>query len=112
MGIENGGVFRSDRFRDALLHLENLHARLNEGSFEAPDFIRDLGRRDAVTRDVVQLVANDVNLAAGDSRRDARSFKPNFLSRVVAAHPPARVMADVKLAKAARASARQRINLR
>ena len=29
MRIEDGRIFRPNRFRDALLHLENLHARLN-----------------------------------------------------------------------------------
>ncbi len=92
MGVENGRVFCSNRFRDALLHLENLHPRLNQRGFEAPDFIRDLGRRDAVTRDVVKIVTDDVNPAAGNSRRDARSVKPNFLPRVLLVHLLARVM--------------------
>src|SRR5438093_3264038 len=69
-----------------------MHTCLNEGGFEAPNFIRDVGRRDAVAPDVVKIVANDMNLAAGNSRRDARSFKPNFLSRVLLVHPTARLL--------------------
>ena len=42
MSIENRGVLRPDGFGDALLHLENLHPGLNEGGFEAPDFVGDL----------------------------------------------------------------------
>ncbi len=68
MGVENGGVFCSDRFRDALLHLQNLHPRLDKGCFEAPDFVRDLGRRDAITRHVIHVVSNDMDLAMSSSR--------------------------------------------
>ena len=67
MGIENCGVFGSDRFRDALLHLEDLHPRLNERRFEAPNFVGDLRWRDAIARHIIEFVANDVDLAAGDS---------------------------------------------
>ena len=79
MRIENGRIFCPDRFGDALLHLQNLHARLNQGRFEATDFIRHLGRSNAVTHHLIQLIADDVNLAAGDSRRDSGSFKPEFV---------------------------------
>src|SRR6266487_3115530 len=91
MGIENGGIFCSDRFGNALLHLQNLHARLNKGRFEARDFIAHLGRRNAVTHHLIKLIAYDMDLAAGDSRRNASSSKSNFLGRVVAAHPLGRV---------------------
>src|SRR5436190_1509436 len=84
MGVEDGGVFCSNRFRDALLHLQNLHARLNERSFETPDFIRDLRRRDAVPRDIIEVIAHDMNLSEGASRGDACSFKLNFLPSLVA----------------------------
>src|SRR5436305_6543045 len=33
-----------------------------------------------------------MNLAVGNSRRDARAFKPNFLSRVLLVHPTARLL--------------------
>ena len=63
MCIENGGIFRADGFCNALLHFQNLHARLNKRGLEPPDFVRDLRRRDAVTRDVIQVIAHDMNLA-------------------------------------------------
>ena len=40
MRIENAGVLGADRFRDALLHLENLRARLDQRGFEARDLLR------------------------------------------------------------------------
>src|SRR6267378_3669518 len=91
MRIENGGIFCSDRFGNALLHLQNLQTRLNKGRFEARDFIAHLGRRNAVTHHLIKLIAYDMDLAAGDSGRDASSFKPNFFWPVVAAHPLGRV---------------------
>jgi hypothetical protein len=66
------------------LHFQNLHARLNQCGFEAPYFVWDLGRRDAVTHDVIQVIAHDMDLATGHSWRDAYSFKPDFLTRAVA----------------------------
>ena len=68
MSVEDCGIFCSDRFCNALLHLQNLHARLNERCFEPPDFVRDLGRGDAITRHVIQIVPNDMDLAVGSSR--------------------------------------------
>ena len=38
-----------------------------------------------------QIIAGNVDPGAGDSRRDASSFKPNFFWRVLAAHPLGRV---------------------
>src|SRR4029077_4241088 len=90
MRIENGGVFCSDRFGNALLHLQNLHTRLNKGRFEARDFIAHLGRRNAVPHHLIKLIAHDMDLPAGDPGRDASSFKANFFWRV-AAHPLGRV---------------------
>src|SRR6266516_5431513 len=90
MRIENGCILCSDGFRNALLHFQNLHARLNKRRFKATDFVCDLGRRDAVTHDVIQVVAHDMDLATGHARRDAHSFKPDFLTCAVA-HAPARV---------------------
>jgi hypothetical protein len=65
--IENRRVFGANRFGNALLHLENLHAGLNEPRFETPDFIRNPGRRNMVTLYFVQIVADDMNPAEGDS---------------------------------------------
>src|SRR5262249_17544524 len=90
MCIENSRILRSNGFGNALLHFQNLHACLNKGGFEAPDFVWDLGRRDAVTNDVIQVIAHNVDFGTGHSWRDAYSFKPNFLTRAVA-YAPARV---------------------
>src|SRR5262245_25184539 len=90
MCMENSCIFRPNGLCNALLHIQNLHARLNKGRFKAPYFVRDLGMRDAVTNDVIQVIAHDMNLGTGHSRRDAYSFKPDFLVRAVA-HAPARV---------------------
>ena len=38
------GVLRADRFRNALLHFENLRACLDERGFEARDLVRNLVR--------------------------------------------------------------------
>ena len=65
MSIENRGIFCSDRFRNTLLHLQNLHARLDEGRFETTNFIRHLGRSDAITHNFIQFITDDMNLAAG-----------------------------------------------
>src|SRR5205823_13185283 len=99
--IEDGSIFRSDRFCNALMNLQNLHARLNKGRFEARDFLRDLGWRNTVTHDVLQLIAGDMDPAAADSRRDASSFKPNFFWRVLAAHPLGRVRQMSNIANSA-----------
>src|SRR6266446_5734391 len=99
MSIENGCIFCSDRFCNALLHLQNLHARLDKSRFEARDFIPYLGRRNAVTPDLIELIAHYMDLAAGDSGRDASSFKPNFFLRGVAAHPLGRVRQMSNIAK-------------
>src|SRR5438105_7076695 len=90
MRIENGCVLCSDGFRNALLHFQNLHARLNKRGLEPPDLVRNLGRRDPVPRDVIQVIAHDMDLAAGHSGRNACSFKPDFLT-LAAAHAPARL---------------------
>ena len=65
--IENRRVFRADRFGNTLLHLKDLHARLDKRRLESPDFIRNLGRRDPVTHHLIQVVAHDMNPAEGDS---------------------------------------------
>ncbi len=41
--IENSGVLCANRFSYPLLHLKNLHARLNKRRLEAPDLICNLG---------------------------------------------------------------------
>src|SRR5581483_4364422 len=90
MRIKNGRVFCADRFRDALLHLQNLHARLNQRGFKPAYLIRDLRWRNAITNNIIQVIANDMNPRAGDPWRDAYSFKANFFLRAVA-HATARV---------------------
>src|SRR5947209_18506712 len=89
MSIENGCILCSNGFRNALLHFQNLHARLNKRGLEPPDLVRNLGRRDPVPRNVIQVIAHDMDLGAGHSGRNACSFKADFLTR--AAHAPARV---------------------
>lgn len=59
MRIENARVFRADRFGDALLHFENLRARLNERRLEAPDLVRNIAGLNAMPRDLVAIVAHD-----------------------------------------------------
>src|SRR5215468_10279806 len=91
MSIENRGVFGANGLRDALLHLEDLHPRLNERRFEAPNLVGDLGTSDAIARHVVKIIANDMHFTVGDSRRNTCCLETNFLSRVISAHLPARV---------------------
>ena len=40
--IKNGRVLGADRFGDLLLHLEDLHSRLNKRGLEARDFVADI----------------------------------------------------------------------
>src|SRR5207245_3809795 len=87
VGVENGSVFGADRFRDSLLHLENLHPRLHKRGLEPSDLVSNLRRFNVITGNVVEIVADDMNDAACKPRRDARSAKPDFL--VIAAHPRA-----------------------
>ena len=91
MSIEDSGIFCPDRFGNALLHLQNLHTGLNKRRFKATDFIPYLGRGDAITHDLVRLLADDIDFTAGDSGRNASSFEPIIFSRFVAAHPLGRV---------------------
>ena len=65
--IENRRVFCSDRFRNALLHLKDLHARSDKRRLEPPNFIRNPGGRDPVTHHLIQVIAHDMNPAEGDS---------------------------------------------
>ena len=67
VSVKNRCIFGSDGFRNTLLHLQNLHPRLNERRFETPNLVGDLRRRDAIARHVVEIVANDMDLAMGDS---------------------------------------------
>src|SRR5207302_2570683 len=87
VGIKNGGILGPDRFRDFLLHLENLDARLHKRGLESRDLISDLRRFDVITGDVIEVVAHDMNDTPRKSRRDAYSAKSDFL--VIAAHPRA-----------------------
>src|SRR5262249_50571084 len=85
MRIEDGGVFSADRFRDLLLHLEDLHARLHERGFETCDLVSNLRRLDMIADNVVEIVAHNMNDAVRKSGRNANSPIPRFL--VTAAHP-------------------------
>src|SRR6202011_6355356 len=87
MRVKDGGVFGTDRFRDLLLHLEDLHPSLHERRFKPRNFISNLRRLDVVARHVVEIVADDMNDGARESGRDACSAKSDFL--VIAAHPRA-----------------------
>jgi hypothetical protein len=71
MSIENTGVFRSNRFRNFLLHLQDLQSRVDQGGFEPADFIGDLRRIDAVPRNVIEIVSNDMNDAVGYAGRNS-----------------------------------------
>ena len=62
------GVLRADRFRDLLLHLEDLRPRLDERGFEARDLVGDLRRVDVVSHDVVDLDREDVDRPARNAR--------------------------------------------
>src|SRR5689334_6349374 len=44
MGIEDSGVLCPDRFRDLLLHFQNLNPRLDKGGFEPGNLGRNLRR--------------------------------------------------------------------
>ena len=78
VGIKNAGVFGSDGFCDALLHLENLDSGGDESGLEAIDFVRDLVFFDAPRgRDFVIGSANK-NRAPGDSWRDGDPLESTF----------------------------------
>ena len=62
-----------------LLHLENLHARLDERGLETRDLVRDLRRINPVTRDIVHFVAHDMRSPARDPGRNPDALKTNFL---------------------------------
>ena len=53
--IKNPGVFRANGLCDLLLHLENLRPGLDQGIFEACDFVGDVRRVDLVSHDIVSL---------------------------------------------------------
>jgi len=66
--IENRCVFRANGFGNPLLHLKDLHPRLDEPGLEPPDFIRNLRWRNLVTHHFINVLADDMNSAEGDSR--------------------------------------------
>ena len=87
VGVENPGVLRPDRFGDPLLHFENLGARLDERRLEPADFVRDLGRLDAMARDLVAIIAHHMDRSPGDAGGNPNALKSRLLFRVIAAHP-------------------------
>src|SRR4029077_4313714 len=87
--VEDGGVLGANRFRDFLLHLEDLDARLDKRGLEPRDLVSNLRRLNVITDNVIEILANDVNDGSREAGRDACSAKSNFL--VIAAHPRASV---------------------
>ncbi len=86
VGIENARVLRADRFRDLLLHLEDLRSRLNERALEARDFVRDVHRVDLIAHDIVRLDREDMQRCTRDSRGGGHSLVTLFLVAAIAAH--------------------------
>ncbi len=84
--IENGGIFCPDGFGDALLHLQNLHPRLNESGFKTPNLTRYIPLLDGITRDVIEIIAHDMDKAARDARRNPGTVKANFAMPRFTAH--------------------------
>src|SRR5205823_2494367 len=82
-----GSAAENTGFGDFLLHLENLDTCLHERGLEPRDLISNLRRFDVITRHVIEIVPHDMNDAARQPGRNARSLKPDFL--VIAAHPRA-----------------------
>ena len=77
--IENRGVLGADRFRDFLLHLEDLDARLDERSFETRDLVSNLRALDLITRDVIVIVAHHVNDGMREAGRNTRALQSDFV---------------------------------
>jgi hypothetical protein len=67
VGIEDRRVFRTDGFGNPLLHFKDLHPRLDESSLEPPDFVCNLRWRNLVTHHFIQVFADNMNPAEGDS---------------------------------------------
>ena len=84
--IEHARVLGADRFRNALLHLENLRACLHERGFEARDLFRHLARFDTITRNVIDLVAHHVRTAARNARTYSDTLETQFRFRAFIAH--------------------------
>ena len=91
MRIENTRILGPDRLCDALLHLENLPARLHERGLETRNLFRDVSWFDPVACDIVHFVAHDVRATARDARSDSDTLKANFLFRALFAHLAGRV---------------------
>jgi hypothetical protein len=90
--IENPGIFRTDCFRDLLLHLEDLRPRLDERVLEAGDFVGDIGRVDLVSHDVVSLDREDVDGPARNPGGGGHTVPALFLVVIaIAVHSGARI---------------------
>ena len=55
------------RFGNPLLHLKNLHARLDKPGLEPADFIPNLGWRNLITHHLIKIFADNMNSAESDS---------------------------------------------
>src|SRR5437762_2487329 len=86
MRIENAGVLRSDRLRDALLHLENLRACGDERRFEARDLAGNFRIADAAHRRLFVVRAMNENDSARNAGRNADTVKTLFFLRLLVAH--------------------------
>src|SRR5438105_10455712 len=92
MSVENCGVLCPNRFGDLLLHLKDLDPGPDQGRFKPADLARDLRRFDVITRHIIQIIADNVNDAAGDSGRHPGAAKSQF--RFIPAHARARLKAN------------------
>src|SRR5450755_3575694 len=96
MRVEDAGVFRADRFGDAFLHLKNLSARLDKRRLEPPNLVRDVPCLNAMPRDLVPVVAHNMDVSAGEAGGNPDALESRLLPRLIATHAAARV-ADDKL---------------
>src|SRR5450759_534915 len=91
MRVEDACVFRADRFGDAFLHLENLGARLDKRSLEPPNLIRDVPCLNAMPRDLIAIVAHNMDRSAGKAGGNPDALESRLLPHVIATHAAARV---------------------
>ena len=96
--VEDARVLRPDGHRDALLHLDDLLARGDEGRLEAGDLAGDFPLGDVARRRRLVVRAVDEDGAARDARRDADALESLLLCGV--AHGRcARASVFIELAK-------------